>query len=200
ISEKYGYMPIRFFVLSSTYRTPVNFSEEIIQSAKNALGRIFTFGENIDFLLKNAEQPPSASLPPPSEKGAADGILSYREKLIDALCDDFNTADAVSVLFDFIREANTKAVAANANPSRKLLETIKELYDEFCSLFGFFPEKTNKANKTEISDDYISEQVEKRTAAKKSKDFSTADEIRDNLKSLGIILEDTPSGVKWRRE
>jgi len=205
ISKKYGYMPIRFFLLASTYRTPVNFSEEVIKSAQNSLDRIFTFGENIEYLLK---QPPL----PPFEKGAnvGDGaldvpqtadiseIINYREKLTDALCDDFNTADAISVLFDFIRDANTRVLAANANPSKKLLETIKELYDEFCDLFGFVKEQSGEIS--DISEDYINEQIEKRIAAKKSKDFKTADEIRNNLKSQGIILEDTPSGTKWKRE
>lgn len=194
ISEKYGYMPIRFFLLASTYRTPVNFSEEIIKSAQNALGRIFTFGENINYLLKNA--PPDNS--EETDAPRSGGILSYREKLIDALCDDFNTADAISVLFDFIREANIKTMGADSKPSKKLLETIKELFDEFCGLFGFAPEI--KTADTDVSDDYINEQIAKRIAAKKSKDFKTADEIRDNLKSQGIILEDTPSGTKWKRE
>ena len=199
ISEKYGYMPVRFFLLSSTYRTPVNFSEEIIKSAQNALDRIFTFGDNIEFLLKNADAQPLSALPTPSsEKGAVDEILNYRRKLTDALCDDFNTADAISVLFDFIRDANIKTMGADSKPSKKLLEAIKELYCEFCGLFGFARETKTQAS--DISDGYINEQIEKRTAAKKSKDFKTADEIRENLKSLGIILEDTPSGVKWRRE
>ena len=187
ISEKYGYMPIRFFVLAATYRAPVNFSEEIIKSAQNALERIFTFGDNIDFLLKNAQSQ--------SPVGADETeILNYKEKLIDALCDDFNTADAISVLFDFIREANTKTAGAGAKPSKKLLEGIKDLYDEFCGLFGFVRESAA----SDISEDYINDQIEKRIAAKKSKDFAAADQIREELKSLGIILEDTPAGTKWR--
>jgi cysteinyl-tRNA synthetase len=210
VSEKYGYMPIRFFLLASTYRAPVNYSEEIIKSAQNSLDRIFTFGENIDYLLKtfvgdgalNVPQTPVSSADTPFQKGADETeiteILNYREKLTDALCDDFNTADAISVLFDFIRDANTRVLAANANPSRELLETIKELYDEFCNLFGFIKEQSGEFS--DISEDYINEQIEKRIAAKKSKDFKTADEIRDNLKTQGIVLEDTPSGTKWKRE
>ena len=201
ISEKYGYMPVRFFLLSSTYRMPVNFSEEIIKSSQNALDRIFTFGENIEFLLKATEtNEPNVgrdALGAPDEDEIS-GILNYKEKLIDALCDDFNTADAISVIFDFIREANIKTVGANAKPSRKLLEAIKELYDEFCALFGFIPKV--KTSENDLSEDYINGQIEKRIAAKKSKDFKAADEIRDNLKSQGIILEDTPSGTKWKRE
>jgi cysteinyl-tRNA synthetase len=192
ISEKYGYMPIRFFLLASTYRTPVNFSEEVIKSAQNSLDRIFTFGENIEYLLKNNVGTPLAASADEAE------ISNYREKLIDALCDDFNTADAISVLFDFIRDANTRVLGTNVNPSRKLLETIKELFDEFCNLFGFIKEQSGETS--DISEDYINDQIEKRIAAKKSKDFKAADEIRNNLKSQGIILEDTPSGTKWKRE
>ena len=187
ISEKYGYMPIRFFLLSSTYRAPVNFSEEIIKSAKSSLERIFNFGENIEFLLKTA----------PETGDCVIDFSDYREKLTEALCDDFNTADAVSVLFDFIREANTKIMGQDARPSKILLEKIKALYDEFCGLFGFIPEA--KTPDSDISGDYITGQIEKRAAAKKAKDFKTADEIRDALKSLGIILEDAPSGTKWKR-
>jgi len=191
IGEKYGYMPLRFFVLASTYRAPVNFSEEVIKSAQNALDRIFTFGENIGFLLKNAD-----SVEKSDDAAQIGEILAYREKFIDALCDDFNTADAISVLFDFIREANIKTAGADAKPSKKLLETIKELYGEFCGLLGFVPEAIG----SDISDDYINEQIEKRIAAKKSRDFKAADKIREELKALGIIIEDTPSGTKWRRE
>jgi cysteinyl-tRNA synthetase len=188
IGEKYGYMPIRFFLLASTFRTPVNFSEEIIKSAQNALDRIFTFGENINFLLKNAELAEGDETEPTD-------MSHYREKLTDALCDDFNTADAIAVLFDFIRDANTLALGANAKPSRRLLETIKALYDEFCGLFGFAPE--TKAS--DVSDAYINEQIGLRAAATKSRDYAAADKIRDELKAMGINLEDTPSGTKWRR-
>jgi cysteinyl-tRNA synthetase len=193
IAEKYGYMPLRFFILSSNYRMPLNFSEDVIKAAQNSLDRIFTFGENIEFLLKT----PAAAAAPSLQKrgGEIEGILSYREKLIDALCDDFNTAAAVSVLFELIKEANIEI--SGGVTDKEYLRTVKELYDEFCGLFGFT--KETKEAESDISEDYINEQIEKRTAAKKSKDFQTADEIRDNLKSQGVILEDTPTGVKWKR-
>ena len=193
IAEKYGYMPIRFFVLSSTYRTPVNFSEDIIKSMQNALERIDTFSSNIDFLSKNSQfdKVNEADITDITE------ILNYEEKLIDALCDDFNTADAISVLFDFIREANTKTMGADANPSKKLLEEIRNLFNKFMDLFGL---NSVSDSISDISEDYINEQIEKRIAARKAKDFKTADEIRDDLKLQGIILEDTPLGTKWERQ
>jgi cysteinyl-tRNA synthetase len=196
IAEKYGYMPLRFFILSSNYRMPLNFSEEVIKAAQNALGRIFTFGNNIEYLLSH----PVASLHPSKEGSTAEEaavleILNYREKLIGALCDDFNTADAISVLFDFIRDMyNRTRVPFEISYSE--LKAIKEIYDEFCGLFGF----AHELKELNISEEYIAEQIEKRTAAKKSKDFKTADNIRDALKSQGVIIEDTPSSVKWRRE
>ena len=192
ISEKYGYMPIRYFVLASTYRTPVNFSEDIIKSAKSSLDRIFECGENIEFLLKNAAVEEN-----PADKKTIEILYSYKDNLIDALCDDFNTADAISIFFDFIREANTVMLNSDVPPSNKILNEIKGLYGEFCDLFGFIPE--NKADDSGLTEEYINEQIEKRAAAKKSKDFKTADSIRDSLKEQGIILEDTPTGTKYKR-
>ena len=189
IAEKYGYMPLRFFILSSNYRMPLNFSEDIIKAAQSSLERIFLFGENLDFALKNAKD---------AAANAADAqcapLRAYRDRFKAALFDDFNSAAAVSVIFELIKEVNIKIGAGNAD--KKYLETARELYGEFCGLFGFAPEIKESA----VSDEYILGQIEARIAAKKARDFKAADEIRDNLKSQGIILEDTPSGTKWRRE
>ena len=191
ISEKYGYMPMRYFLLASTYRVPVNFSEDVIKSAKSSLERIFECGANIDFLLKSADIEDNIS-----DEKTIETLYLYKDKLIDALCDDFNTADAISVLFDFIREANTLMLNSDIKPSKKLLNSIKELYEEFCSLFGFTPEKKSDSG---LSEEYINEQIEKRLTAKKEKDFKTADSIRDSLKEQGVILEDTSTGTKYKR-
>jgi cysteinyl-tRNA synthetase len=194
IAEKYGYMPIRFFILSSNYRMPLNFSEDVIKAAQNSLERIFIFGENIDFLLKTAQD--SGGL---NDSEQLSDVLKYRGKFKEALFDDFNSAAAVSVLFEMIKDVNIRI--GESAPDKKFLSAVKELYDEFCGLFGFAPEKkTNESDDSGVADEYIQEQIEKRTAAKKSKDFKTADRIRENLKSQGIVLEDTPAGTKWRRE
>jgi len=194
IAENYGYMPLRFFILSSNYRMPLNYSKEVIQAAKNSLDRIFTFGENIEFLVKT----PTAAAAPSLQKRVGDvsEISRYREKFQDALYNDFNTAEAISVLFELIKEVNIKISENTAD--KKYLEAAKELYDEFCGLFGFVKEQ-KESKESDIPEDYINEQIEKRTAAKKSKDFKAADEIRVLLKSQGIILEDTPTGIKWKR-
>jgi cysteinyl-tRNA synthetase len=194
ISEEYGYMPIRYFVLASTYRTPINFSETTIRSAKSSLDRIFECGENIDFLLKTADTEQN-----PEDEKTIQTLFSYKDKLIDALCDDFNTADAISVLFDFIREANTAMINASIAPSKKLLGAVKSLYSEFCGLFGFAPEADLNKEQSGLTEEYINGQIEKRTAAKKAKDFKTADDIRNAHKEQGVILEDTPTGTKYKK-
>ena len=197
IGEKYGYMPARYFLLTSTYRVPVNFSEDIIKSAKTSLDRIFECGENIEFLLKNISVEENVS-----DEKTAELLYSYKEKLIDALCDDFNTADAISIFFEFIRESNTVMLNSAVSPSKKILDEIKKLYREFCDLFGFAPENKADLESSGLTEEYINEQIENRIAAKKAKDYKTADSIRDSLKEQGIVLEDTPTGTKykWIRE
>lgn len=182
IVEQYGYLPIRFFILSSNYRMPLNFSEDVIKAAQSSLERIFLFENNLNFAIENAV-----------DSGDSSELSEYRDEFKKALFDDFNSAAAVSVLFDLIKVVNIKMSSGNAG--KKYLETAKELYDEFCGLFGFIVEK----KESDVSDEYILEQIEARIAAKKAKDFKVADAIRDNLQSQGIILEDTPSGTKWRR-
>jgi cysteinyl-tRNA synthetase len=185
IAEKYGYMPVRFMILSANYRMPLNFSEDVIKAAHNSLERIFLFGENLNFAIESG----NAGL----QEDMCD-LIKYRDKFKEALFDDFNSAAAVSVLFELIKDVNKKMSDGAAD--KKYLETARELYDEFCGLFGFVQEQ----KESDISDEYIAEQIEARIAAKKAKDFKAADGIRDSLKDLGIILEDTPSGTKWRRE
>jgi len=209
IAEKYGYMgsykymPLRFFILSSNYRMPVNFSEDIIESAKNSFERIVRFRDSLNYEIKHTDESIT--------KENLNDLLKYRDNFKEALFDDFNSASAISVLFELIKEVNIKISSRTA--SKQYLETAKELSDEFCELFGFgnrimtqmFPAKIKiKFDDGSIleydEDNYIQEQIDARIAAKKSKDFKAADEIRDNLKAQGIILEDTPSGTKWRRE
>jgi len=190
IAEKYGYMPLRFFILSSNYRMPLNFSEEVIKAAQNSLERIFLFSENLNFAIKNA--------PSDTKQLSLFELSQYRERFKELLFDDFNSASAVSILFELIRDVNIKI--SSGDVSLEYLELARELYDEFCGLFGFLPEKKESASENELTEEYILAQIEARTAAKANRDFKTADEIRDSLKSQGVILEDTPSGVKWRLE
>ena len=182
VAEKYGYEPIRYLMISSQYRGPINYSIDIIEQSKNALERLYNCRDNIDFALKNAQD------------GAADTQVceKRREEFIAAMEDDLNTADALAAVFGLVRDINT-AIASGA--SKQTLEAFADTFDELTGVLGLVYNR-----KTEALDSEIEELIEKRTEARKNRDFKTADEIRDKLKSMGIILEDTKDGVKWTRQ
>ncbi len=181
VAEKFGYEPIRYFLISSQYRSPINYSVDIIEQAKNSLERLYTCRNNIDFALKNA-----------AEGGEIPAFLeTAKNDFITAMEDDLNTADALAAIFVLVRDIN----GAIANGAGK--ETLLACADMFDQLTGVLGLVYNR--KEETLDSEIEELIEKRTEARKAKDFKTADEIRDKLKEMGIILEDTPQGVKWSR-
>ena len=181
VAERYGYEPIRYMMVSCQYRSPINYSAEVIEQAKNSLERLYTCRDNIDFALKNA-----------AEGGEIPAFIEQRkQEFIDAMEDDLNTADALAAVFMLVRDINT-AIAAGAG--KKALEAFAEVFDELTGVLGLVYNR-----KTETLDSEIEELINKRTEARKNKDFKTADEIRDKLKEMGIILEDTPQGVKWTR-
>ncbi|MBO7519774.1 MAG: cysteine--tRNA ligase [Clostridia bacterium] len=182
VAEKYGYEPIRYLMISSQYRGPINYSIDIIEQSKNALERLYNCRDNIDFALKNALD------------GEADTSACENRKteFINAMEDDLNTADALAALFGLVRDINT-AVAAGA--SKQTITAFADTFDELAGVLGLVYNR-----KTEALDSEIEELIEKRTEARKNRDFKTADEIRDKLKDMGIILEDTKDGVKWTRQ
>lgn len=181
VAERYGYEPIRYMMVSCQYRSPINYSAEVIEQAKNSLERLYTCRDNIDFALKNA-----------AEGGEIPAFTEQRkQEFIDAMEDDLNTADALAAVFMLVRDINT-AIAAGAG--KKALKAFAEVFDELTGVLGLVYNR-----KTETLDSEIEALIEKRTEARKNKDFKTADEIRDKLKEMGIILEDTPQGVKWTR-
>lgn len=181
VAEKFGYEPIRYFLVSSQYRSPINYSVDIIEQAKNSLERLYTCRDNIDFALKNA-----------TEGGEVPSFVEERtNEFIEAMEDDLNTADALAAIFMLVRDINT-AIASGA--SKTALEAFADTFDQLTGVLGLVYNR-----KTESLDSEVEELIEKRTAARKAKDFKTADEIRDKLKEMGIILEDTPQGVKWTR-
>lgn len=181
VAEKYGYEPIRYLMVSSQYRSPINYSVDIIEQAKNSLERLYTCRDNIDFALKSA-----------TEGGEIPAFIEQRRnEFIEAMEDDLNTADALAAVFVLVRDINT----AIANGASK--ETLLACADIFDCLTGILGLVYNR--KTEALDSEIEALIEQRTNARKAKDFKTADEIRDRLKDMGIILEDTPQGVKWTR-
>lgn len=181
VAERYGYEPIRYMMVSCQYRSPINYSAEVIEQAKNSLERLYTCRDNIDFALKNAAD--GGEIPAFTEQ--------RKQEFIDAMEDDLNTADALAAVFMLVRDINT-AIAAGAG--KKALKAFAEVFDELTGVLGLVYNR-----KTETLDSEIEALIEKRTEARKNKDFKTADEIRDKLKEMGIILEDTPQGVKWTR-
>ncbi len=189
ISEQYGYLPIRYFILSSHYRSPINFSKEIIEQAKSALDRIFNCRDALDFFLKNAQDEALRE----DEKQIVEGFEATRARLIEAMDDDFNTGEGIAVLFDLVRDINTLVNSAKA-PSKSVVLEAKKIFDEFTELFGFVKEE-------EDNSDLIAEieaAIAARAEAKKAKNYAEADRIRNELAAKGIILQDTPQGTKYQ--
>lgn len=181
VAEKYGYEPIRYMMVSCQYRSPINYSYEVIEQAKNSLERLYTCRDNIDFALKNAK-----------DGGEAPEFIEKRkQEFIAAIDDDLNTADALAAIFMLVRDINT-LIAEGAG--KTALEACADMFDQLTGVLGLVYNR-----KTEALDSDIEALIEQRTAARKAKDFKTADEIRDKLKAMGIVLEDTPQGVKWTR-
>ena len=181
VAEKYGYEPIRYMMVSCQYRSPINYSYEVIEQAKNSLERLYTCRDNIDFALKNAK-----------DGGEAPEFIEKRkQEFIVAMDDDLNTADALAAIFMLVRDINT-LIAEGAG--KTALEACADMFDQLTGVLGLVYNR-----KTEALDSDIEALIEQRTAARKAKDFKTADEIRDKLKAMGIVLEDTPQGVKWTR-
>lgn len=180
IVKKYPYRVIRFFMLSAHYRSPINFSDELLAQSENGLTRIDTCAENLAFYIENAT-------------GSVEKDFSeYKQKFVEAMDDDLNTADAISVLFELVKDVNT--VLADNNLSKEAAQNAYNLLKELCDVIGIFKEE--KADDLEAE---IEKLIEERQQARKDKNFARADEIRDYLKEQGIVLEDTPQGVKWKR-
>ena len=186
IGEKYDLQVLRFFMLSAHYRSPLNFSAEIMESSKNALERILTAVETLTHLSETAASGMTAE-----EEKACEEMKQFRAKFEEAMDDDLNTADAVSAVFELVKFANTNA---SADSSKEFVETLKKEISELCDILGIITEK--KADSLEAEVEAL---IAERQAARKAKDFAKADEIRDKLLAMGIQLKDTREGVKWKR-
>lgn len=184
VAEKFGYEPIRFMMLNAHYRSPINYSVEIIEQCKSALERLYTCRDNLDFALQNANDEPLSNM-----EELKEAISQRKEQFNAAMDDDLNTADAISALFDFARDINTQ-IGTNQVKNREYLTAAAKAFDELCDVLGLlYNRKTDDGISQEIKD-----LVEQRTAARKAKDFKTADMIRDKLKELGVEVKDTPQG------
>lgn len=188
VAEKYGYEPIRYLLISAQYRSPINYSTDIIEQCIAALNRLYTCRDSLDFELKNA-----ADAEHDGDKTIIDGFDKYREQFISAMDDDLNTADAIASIFELVRDINTNVVSKT--PSKALVEGAIAMFDELTGVLGLVYNR-----KTETLDSDVEALIEARTNARKEKNWAEADRIRDQLKEMGIVLEDTAQGVKWHRE
>lgn len=188
VAEKYGYEPIRYLLISAQYRSPINYSTDIIEQCIAALNRLYTCRDSLDFELKNA-----ADAEHDGDKAIVDGFDKYREQFISAMDDDLNTADAIASIFELVRDINTNVVGKT--PSKALVEGAIAMFDELTGVLGLVYNR-----KTETLDSDVEALIEARTNARKEKNWAEADRIRDQLKEMGIVLEDTAQGVKWHRE
>lgn len=187
IIEKYDPQVLRFFMLSAHYRSPLNFSAELMDAAKNGYDRIVTSVSNLNYLLENATSDTMSE----EEKKLAEEAKGFTTKFDEAMDDDFNTADAIAAIFELVKFVNTNT---DAESSREYLSSLKEELVMLSDICGLLVEK-----KQEMLDSDIEALIEERQAARKAKNFQRADEIRNELLSKGIVLEDTREGVKWKR-
>ena len=187
ISEKYDLQVLRFFMLSAHYRSPLNFSAELMEAAKNWLERILTAAENLRFLSGNAGD--GAMTEEEKEMFAkTEEYVADFERVMD---DDFNTADAIAAVFDLVKYINT---TADGSRSREYLDSLYARLQTLTDVLGIIVDKEE-----EMLDADIEAMIEKRQAARQVRNFALADQIRDELLAKGIILEDTREGVKWKK-
>lgn len=180
VAEKYGYEPIRYLMISSQYRSPINYSVDIIEQGKNALDRLYNCRDRIDFAINH-----------PGENNNFDFAEKRKQEFITAMEDDLNTADALAAVFSLAKDIN---MAIDAGAGKEALTEMAKVFDELTGVLGLLYQR-----KEETLDTKVEDMIEQRTLARKNKDFALADKIRDELKAMGIVLEDTPQGVKWHK-
>ena len=186
VANAYGYEPIRYLLISSQYRSPINYSTDIIEQCKASLNRLYTCRDNLDFAISNAADGEATA--------EIKAMLDARQaQFVEAMEDDLNTADALAAIFELVRDINTKVIADGANKAD--CEAAAKMFDELCGVLGLVYNR-----KTESLDDEVEALIAQRTQARKDKNWAEADRIRDELKAMGIVLEDTAQGVKWHKE
>ena len=188
VAEKFGYEPIRLLMLSCQYRSPINYSYDAIEQCKASLERLYTCRGNLDFALKNATDAAGAD-----DAAVIARLTGYRNAFVSEMEDDLNTAGALGALFELTREINT--AVNDGIRSKALVNAAIQIFDELTGVLGLL---YNRAKEDDL-DAGIEALVAARTEARKAKNWAEADRIRDELKAKGIVLEDTPQGVKWHR-
>ena len=185
VAKEFDYEVIRFFMLSAHYRNPINFAKDLMEQSKSALGRIYTCLESLQFMMENsAEGEPTAA-----ENADFDEIYAFKKDFTDAMDDDLNTSAAISAIFDIVKTANLKL--AEGKFTKAHIARIFDLIKELGGVLGLLGKEIKKPVPAEIQ-----ELVDKRTEARKNKDFAESDRIRDLLLEKGVILKDTREGVQ----
>ncbi|WP_293966485.1 cysteine--tRNA ligase [uncultured Eubacterium sp.] len=187
IANVYGYEVIRYFLISSHYRSPINYSIDIIEQCQSALDRLYTCRESLDFAIKNAKSDID------DDEEILKFIASSKDEFIKAMDDDLNTADGIAAVFNLVSTINTEII--NKEVSLNVCKKAAEMFDELTGVLGLLYNR-----KSNDIDDDIEKLIEQRQTARANKDWATADKIRDELKAKGIILKDTPQGVTWTKE
>ena len=187
ISEKYDLQVLRFFMLSAHYRSPLNFSAELMESSKNALDRIKNAVSNLGYISASAKDGDMSE----AEKAALAEVNGFETKFDEAMDDDFNTADAIAAIFELVKYANSNVSSEN---TKAFAGAVRDEIIKLCDILGLIVEE-----KEELLDEEIEKLIEERQAARKAKNFARADEIRNELLEKGITLLDTREGVKWKR-
>lgn len=186
VAEKYGYEPIRFFLISSSYRSPINYNDESIEQATAALDRLYNCRNGLEFALQHAAE------------GEADAAVTAfctkrREQFIAAMDDDMNTADAISALFELAKDCNR--MVADGQATAGSCQTALAAFNELADVLGLLYSRTADGE----DDEAIEAMIAARTQARAEKNWAESDRIRDELKAMGIVVEDTPQGMKWHR-
>ena len=188
ISKLYDLEIVRLFMLSTHYRNPINFSDEILNQSKAGLERLYNAKERVEFIISKLSDDAENA----EELKLEEELNSFRQRFTDAMDDDLNTADALSIVFELARFMNSNI---NENSTKEFAGKVLGEFNELTGVLNI----VNKKHEEDILDEEIEALIQKRTDAKKNRDFKLADEIRDELLEKGIVLEDTRQGVKWRR-
>lgn len=191
IAAQFPYEVIRFFILNGHYRSPINFSRELMQACQNGLERIKNARKELDFYIKNAQDTKMTA----EEQAQSTELADYKAQFEEAMDDDFNTADAVSVIYELVRFSN---IAVKSGVSKEYALMIQDMLDHLCGVLGIAEVQEDTVSDEDVAK--IEALIAQRTEAKQAKDFAKADAIRDELAAMGVTIKDTRQGVQWSKE